>query len=82
MEVNVLKPDACQSIQFASIQSIKTSNCTQFSNKDIDNKKGIQGFFHKAIPIMPKPLAITCCFLNIFVPGLGKTFSLILHEFC
>lgn len=30
------------------------------------------GFFRKAIPVMPKPLAIICCLLNIIFPGLGK----------
>ena len=30
------------------------------------------GPLHKAIPVMPLPLAVTCCILNILVPGLGE----------
>ena len=29
-------------------------------------------FFRKAIPVMPRALAIICCIFNIFFPGLGK----------
>ena len=33
------------------------------------------GFFRKAIPIMPKPLAIICCLFNIIIPGFGTLIS-------
>ncbi|CAF0771115.1 unnamed protein product [Brachionus calyciflorus] len=33
------------------------------------------GFFRRAIPIMPKYLAILCCILNILFPGLGTFIS-------
>ena len=42
------------------------------SSHEENSKTG--GFFRKAIPIMPKPLAILCCLFNIFIPGFGKFF--------
>ena len=30
------------------------------------------GPLHNAIPCMPLPIAIICCIINIFVPGIGK----------
>jgi hypothetical protein len=50
------------------------------SNNIIVNKKKKKKIenpfklFRRAIPIMPKPLAILCCIGNIFLPGSGKTF--------
>jgi hypothetical protein len=41
-----------------------------------EGKRKPDGFFRKAIPIMPKPLAILCCLFNIFIPGFGKFFPL------
>lgn len=42
------------------------------SEDEEDNLKSRCGFFRKAIPIMPKSLAIACCIMNIVFPGLGK----------
>lgn len=40
-----------------------------------DNSSSEQGFFRKAIPVMPRPLAVICCFINILLPGLGTFIS-------
>jgi hypothetical protein len=47
--------------------------------KENDDENKLKGFFMKAIPIMPKPLAIICLFFNILIPGLGM---LILFYYC
>jgi hypothetical protein len=36
-----------------------------------NDENKLKGFFMKAIPIMPKPLAIICLLFNILIPGLG-----------
>ena len=38
-----------------------------------NDENKLKGFFMKAIPIMPKPLAIICLLLNILIPGLGMS---------
>lgn len=47
----------------------KTNNSKHKQSRNSDETK--PGFFRKAIPIMPKPLAVLCCIFNIFFPGLG-----------
>lgn len=49
-------------------------NFSREKNSNDENQKEIvkTSFFHKAIPIMPKYLAIICCILNIVIPGLGN----------
>jgi hypothetical protein len=46
-------------------KSSKTSRCSGSEH----------GFFRKAMPVMPKPLAIICCLFNILFPGLGTLIS-------
>lgn len=59
---------------------------TESNIKDIsrgqENEKEIvkTRFFHKAIPIMPKYLAVICCILNIFIPGLGNIINNFLNK--
>lgn len=55
--------------QLSANGSGKKSN--NYTEEDEVNKPG---FFRKAIPIMPKPLAIICCLFNIIVPGFGTNF--------
>jgi hypothetical protein len=55
--------------------NIKISNHSQ--RQSIISKDNLRnGFFRKAIPIMPTPLAIFCMVLNIILPGIGKKFIL------
>ena len=41
---------------------------TGCDDDDLDTK---QGCFRRAIPTMPKPMAIICCVMNILLPGTG-----------
>lgn len=62
-----------QSLLKASSVTTKAAKKTEKNNDDDDDDlKSRCGFFRKAIPIMPKSLAIVCCILNILFPGLGK----------
>ena len=55
--------------QISNESASKTNNSKiEETSLDSGNKPG---FFRKAIPVMPKPLAILCCLLNILIPGLG-----------
>jgi hypothetical protein len=49
------------------------------SDNESDDNEGNTpgGFFRKAIPIMPKKLAIMCCIFNILFPGLGIGFLIL-----
>lgn len=52
------------------------SNRAPVKKKSIDEEEDLKSrcsFFHNAIPIMPKSLAIACCIMNILFPGLGKS---------
>ena len=46
---------------------------TASSNDDTDDLKSRCSFFRRAIPVMPKSLAIACCIMNILFPGLGMS---------
>jgi hypothetical protein len=35
------------------------------------DKQKTNGFFRRAMPTMPMPLAVVCCLLNIITPGFG-----------
>lgn len=37
-----------------------------------EEKKKRRSVLHRAIPVMPLSLAVTCCLLNILLPGFGK----------
>jgi hypothetical protein len=50
---------------------ISNESASKTNNSKIEETENKPGFFRKAIPVMPKPLAIICCLLNILVPGLG-----------
>lgn len=45
------------------------------SNEENEKNEVKSSFFHKAIPFMPKYLAIICCILNILIPGFGNIFN-------
>ncbi|XP_039260046.2 protein stum homolog [Styela clava] len=45
-------------------QQVYVSQVTKVNRSTYDDLRG-------AIPIMPMPLAITCCVLNFFLPGIG-----------
>ena len=57
-----------------------TISAQKITKKEI--KKKVQTpckVFRKAIPRMPKPLAILCCIANIFLPGSGNIFLRVLY---
>jgi hypothetical protein len=56
-------------------QTQTTTTTTRKSSKTSRGSGSEHGFFRKAMPVMPKPLAIACCLLNILFPGLGTLIS-------
>jgi len=51
---------------------VKTQKSVQIVEPEIIEVREKHGPLYKAIPKMPIPLAIFCCLLNIFLPGIGE----------
>ncbi|ELT93042.1 hypothetical protein CAPTEDRAFT_105621 [Capitella teleta] len=64
------KSGACKS----SVQ-IKEPPVTETRGYSIVKIEEKHGPLHRAIPVMPLPLAIVCCLLNLFLPGVGTLIS-------
>ena len=63
------EPKVIFNSQISNENGTKLKERKSFEEDETDPKPG---FFRRAIPIMPKPLAIVCCFLNILIPGIGN----------
>lgn len=66
------EPKVLFNSQLSGENGSKSNKRTAYEDDDEDKNENKPGFFRKAIPIMPKPLAVVCCFLNIIIPGFGK----------
>ena len=51
---------------------IKEPPVSQTRGYEVVKVEEKHGIFHNAIPVMPLPLAVFLCVLNIAVPGVGK----------
>ena len=59
-----------------------TNRIERKSSRSNESLTSEQGFFRKALPVMPKPLAVVCCVFNILFPGLGTFISSLSVFFC
>lgn len=55
-----------------SIQEPPVSDTRGYKGYQIVKIEDKHGPLHRAIPVMPLPLAVFCCFLNLLLPGVGK----------
>ena len=61
---------------------VKKQYSVQIKEPPVSQTKGYEvvkieekhGIFHNAIPVMPLPLAVIFCVLNIVVPGTGRLY--------
>lgn len=64
------------SIENSLVKNSNSSNMTKKKTKFQNPCK----IFRRAIPKMPKPLAILCCITNIFIPGSGLFYEICLKN--
>ena len=60
---------------FKKSESQISNNRIKSAYGDDSGKQSIKGFFSRAVPTMPRPLAVICLILNIFIPGSGNLTS-------
>lgn len=68
-----LSPEKTPKVKKVSVQ-IHEPPVTETRGYTIVRIEDKHGPFHRAIPVMPLPLAIICCLLNVALPGIGKKF--------